>query len=254
VKSIWNGSISFGLVNIPVKLYSATEQKKTKTRLLHKEKLSPIRYKKWCDDCTEEVQNDEIVRAIEVSKGRYVILEDQELKSIKPEKSTRIEIVEFVNSTQINPIHFNSHYYAGPESEKDKTYFLFREVLRETAKVAIGRFVMREKEYVCAIEAFMDGMLLTTLNYADEIRNVNNIPNIDAKPKLSETEMDLARQLIDRITSKEFDITKYEDTFQIELEKIVSKKEKGETIAVETAAPEITTEENLIEALRNSLK
>jgi DNA end-binding protein Ku len=254
MKSIWNGSISFGLVNIPIKLYSATEQRRTKTRLLHKDKLSPIRYKKWCDDCTEEVSNDEIVRGVEVTKGEYVVLDDEELKSIKPEKSSTVDIVEFVDAAQIDPIHFNAHYYAGPDKEKEKTFFLFREVLQDTAKVAIGRFVMREKEYVCAIEAYKDGLLLTTLNYADEIRDVKKVPNIGAKPKISETEMDLANQLMERITAKEFNIGKYEDTFQKEMEKLVKKKAKGETITIEKAEPQRTTEENLIEALKSSLK
>jgi len=106
MKSLWKGSIAFGLVNIPIKLYSAIEQRPLKMRLLHKEKLSPIRYKKWCDACTQEVSQDEIVRGIEVSPDNYVVINDEELRSIRPEKSTWIEIVEFVHSRQIDPIFF----------------------------------------------------------------------------------------------------------------------------------------------------
>lgn len=255
MKSIWNGTISFGLVNIPIKLYSAVQAKASKTRLLHKEKLSPIRYKKWCDDCTEEVPANEIVRGIEVSKDEYVVITDEEMKAIKPEKSSRIEIVEFVNSSNIDPIYFNSHYFAGPEDEKDKTFFLFREVLSETAKMAIGRFIMRDKEYVCAIEAYKKGLLLTTLNYADEIKDINQLPGINFTAKISNVERDLAKQLIDRIQVDDFDMSKFHDTFQKELKALVEKKARGEKIVIEErATPKRTTEENLIEVLKNSLK
>jgi DNA end-binding protein Ku len=255
MKSIWNGSISFGLVNIPVKLYSAIQERPTKTRLLHKEKLSPIRYKKWCDDCTEEVTSDEIVRGIEVAKDQYIIVSDEELKSIKPEKSSRIEIVEFVGASNIDPIYFDKHYYAGPASPKDKTFFLFRDVISETAKMAIGRFVMREKEYVCAIEAYQQGLLLTTLNYSDEIRDASEIPDVVSSVKISNAEKDLAKQLIERIEVDEFDISKFKDTFQKDLQVLLKKKAKGEKITIEEPdRPKRTTEENLIEVLKKSLK
>ena len=254
MKPLWKGSIAFGLVNIPIKLYSAVEQKPLKTRLLHKDKLSPIRYKKWCDACTQEVSQDEIVRGIEVSPDNYVIMSDEELQSIRPEKSTWIEIVEFVHSHQIDPIFFNSHYYAGPERPKDKTYFLFREVLHQTAKTAIARFVMREKEHVCAIEAYRQGLLLTTLNYEYEIRDITQVDGLDEPPHLSQVEMDLARQLLSQITVDEFDMTRFHDTFEEELKELVERKARGETIAIHKREYARTTEENLVEALKASLK
>jgi DNA end-binding protein Ku len=254
MKSLWKGSIAFGLVNIPIKLYSAVEQTPLRMRLLHKDLLSPIRYKKWCDACTKEVSQDEIVRGIEVSTDQYVVLSDEELHSLRPEKSTWIEIVEFVHSHQIDPIFFNSHYYAGPEKPKDKTYFLFREVLRQTAKTAIGRFVMREKEHVCAIEAYKQGLLLTTLNYDYEIRDIVQVDGLKEEPTISQVEMDLARQLLSQITVDEFDIAKFHDTFEEELQELVEKKARGETIAVHKTEYSRTTEENLVEALKASLK
>jgi DNA end-binding protein Ku len=235
MKSLWKGSIAFGLVNIPIKLYSAIEQKPLKTRLLHKDKLSPIRYKKWCDACTEEVSSDEI-------------------RSIRPEKSTRIEIVEFIDSHQIDPIFFNAHYYAGPERPKDKTYFLFRDVLRQTAKTAIGKFVLRDKEHVCAIEAYREALLLTTLNYEYEIKDITRVDGLAEEPPISQAEMDLARQLLNQITVDEFDITQFHDTFEDELRQLVAKKARGETISVQKIEYHATPEENLIEALKASLK
>jgi DNA end-binding protein Ku len=254
MKSLWKGSIAFGLVNIPIKLYSAIEQKPLKMRLLHKDKLSPIRYKKWCDACTQEVSQDEIVRGIEVSPDKYVVVSDEEIRSIRPEKSTWIEIVEFVHSHQIDPIFFNAHYYAGPERPKDKTYFLFRDVLRQTAKTAIGRFVMREKEHVCAIEAYGRALLLTTLNYDYEIRDIARVEGLTEEPTISQVEMDLARQLLSQITVDEFDITRFHDTFEEDLQQLVAKKARGETISVQKIEYHATAEENLIEALKASLK
>ena len=255
MKSIWKGSISFGLVNIPVKLYSSIEPKTFKMRMLHKKKLSPIRYKKWCNDCDKEVAFEDIVKGVEVNKDEYIILNEEELKSVKPEKSNRIEIVEIIASQQIDPIYFNSHYFVGPEQAKDKTYFLFREVLQQTAKTAIGRFVMREKEFVCAIQSYREGLLLTTLNYGDEIRPISKIDDLAEKPKISKVELDLAKQLINKIETNEFDIDKFEDSYKIELQKLVNKKAKGETIIISEPKREPRTkEENLIEVLKASLK
>ncbi|HYD03900.1 MAG TPA: Ku protein [Alphaproteobacteria bacterium] len=255
MKSIWKGSIAFGLVNIPIKLYSAIEQKAFKMRLLHKDKLSPIRYKKWCDECTEEVAQEDIVKGVEVSKGEYVVLDDEELKAIRPEKSSRIEVIEFIGSNQIEPIYFDSHYFAGPEKPKDKTYFLFKEALSQTAKIAIGKFVMREKEYLCAIESYKNGILVTTLNYGYEIRDINELEDLKERPKISNAELDLAKELIRKIEVDEFDVSKFKDTFQQEMQKIVKKKAKGETITIEkTESVKRTKEENLIEALKASLK
>jgi DNA end-binding protein Ku len=254
MKSLWKGSIAFGLVNIPIKLYSAIEQKPLKTRLLHKDKLSPIRYKKWCDVCAEEVSQDEIVRGIEVSPDHYVVISDDELRSLRPEKSARIEIVEFVHSRQIDPIFFHAHYYAGPERPKDKTFFLFREVLRQTAKTAIGTFVMREKEHVCAIEAYRQALLLTTLNYDYEIRDLARVDGLKEEAEISPVEMDLARQLLNQITVDEFDVTQFHDTFEEDLQQLVARKARGETISVQKVEYRPTAEENLVEALKASLK
>jgi len=163
--------------------------------------------------------------------------------------------VGFVHSRQIDPIFFNSHYYAGPERQKDKTYFLFRDVLRQTAKTAIGRFVMREKEHVCAIDAYRQAPLLTTLNYDYEIRDIARVDGLTEEPTISQVEMDLARQLLSQITVDEFDITKFHDTFEEELEQLVAKKARGEPISVQKIEyRHPTAEENLVEALKASLK
>jgi DNA end-binding protein Ku len=254
MKSIWNGSISFGLVNIPVRLYSAVEQHGSKFRMLHSKHHSPIRYKKWCDECQAEVPWDEIVKAVEVGKNKYLILTKEELASIKPARSHSIEVVAFIESGALDPIYVDSHYYVGPETENEKTYFLFKEVLQQSAKVAIGRFVMRDKEYLCSIESYREGILLTTLNYEYEIRDIKGIEELKKGPKLNAAELDLAKQLIERLAEREFSIKDYKDNFADELAKMVKKKESGDIISIEKVKLKITKEENLIEALKASLR
>jgi DNA end-binding protein Ku len=255
MKSVWNGYISFGLVNIPVRMYSAVDSRSSSFRMLHKEKKSPIRYKRWCDDCTEEVAWQDIVKAVEVSKGKYHVLEGRELEELKPEATDRIEITEFVKSQQMHPIYFDSHYYLGPENVNDKAYFLFKEVLNESANVAIGTFVMREKRHVCAIESFQKGLLLTTMNYANEIRSIDNIEELKETPDLNKQEITLAKQLIQQMFQDTFKLEEYKDDYMLKLKELIKRKESGETITIDAKRYKATdSEKNLIEALKASLR
>lgn len=254
-KSIWNGYIVFGLVNIPIKLYSAIESKATSFKLLHTEDNGSIHNKRVCATCKKEVAWEDTVKGFEITKGEYLILSKQELEAIKPEKTKNLEIVEFVDAKQLDPIHFNSHYYIGPQKERERAYFLFKEVLVSSAKMAIGRFTMREKQYICAIESYNEGLLLTTLNYSYEIRNIGEIEELKGKPKLKEEELKLAKELINRLYQSEFNITEFKDSFADELKSIVKKKGKGETVTVEEIPQEVVKrEKNLVEALKASLR
>ncbi len=251
MRSVWNGSISFGLVNIPIKLYSAIEAREGHFKMLCKKCKSPIHYKRTCK-CQDDIPWDEVAKGIEISKGNYYLVDDEELKQIKPEKTQRIDVQEFVNAQQIDPILLDKHYYIGPSKEGEKAFFLLKEVLQSTAKVAIGRFVMREREYVCTIEHYHEGMMLTTLNYAYEIRDIKEIKELKSAPKMEAQEMKLAKQLIDNLYQEEFDMSKFKDNFMEELRKLLKQKQKGKPIHVEEVKKEPT--ENLIEALRASLK
>lgn len=254
MKTIWKGSISFGLVNIPIKLYSAIETKGTKTKLLYKKNLSPIRYKRWNDESNKEIPWADIVKGIEIGEDEFVVMSQKELEAIRPEKSKAIDIVEFVDIQQIDPIYFNSHYYIAPEKAKEKAYFLLKEVLHQTSKMAIGQFAMHEKMHTCAIESYKEGLLLTTLNYGYEIRDISEIEELKKKPKLSKQELTLAKQLIDKITVKEFNIDIFKDTFHESLMEIIKKKAKGQKITIEKQEQPKTKEKNLIAALKASLK
>ena len=253
MRAVWSGSISFGLVTIPIKLYSAVSSKSGSFRLLHEKHNAPIRYKRFCEKCNKEVAWDEITKGVEIAKNKYVVLSKDEIKKIKPEKTETIDIKEIVDLNQIDPLYFNSHYYIGPYQTKQKSFFLFKEVLQSTAKVAIGTFVLRDKEYVCAIESYKEGMLLTTLNYANEIKNISDLEELKSAPKLSKEEFKLATELINKITVKEFHIDKYEDTFSQELKKLMRKKDKGEIIIEEKKKP-TKKEKDLVTALKESLR
>lgn len=253
MKTIWKGSISFGLVNIPIKLYSAIEERGVKMRLLNKKDLSPIRYKRWSDKSGKEIAWEDIVKGVEVGEDEFIVISKAELEAMKPGGAKDVHIVEFVDAIQIDPIYFNSHYYIGPDKAKDKAFFLFREILEQTKKMAIGQFVMREKMYTCAIESYRQGLLLSTLNYGYEIKDISKIEELKEKPKISKQELALAKQLIDKITVKTFDINEFKDDFHESLMKIIKKKAKGQTIVIDKKEkPKV--KEDLIAALKASLK
>ena len=253
MKSIWNGSISFGLVNIPIKLYSAVESKAFSFRMLDDKTHSPIKYKRVSEKTGEEVPWKQIVKGIEISKGKYFIPTKEQLQAIKPEKSDTIDIVEFVDQTQIDPVYIHGHYYIGPAKAKEKTYFLFNEILRLTSRTAVGRFVMRDKEYVCTINSYREGLLLTTLNYAYEIRDIRKIDGILEAPKIQQAELELAEELINKLYRKRFEIAQFKDTFAEEMEIILKKAAKGEVIEAMAVVKKPKAEDNLIAALKASL-
>jgi DNA end-binding protein Ku len=221
-------------------------------RLLCGKCHTPLHYRRWCSKCKKEIEWEDVAKGIEISKGKFFVLTKEKLERLKPEKSDAVDIVEFVDKGMIDPIFFDRHYYIAPEKAKEKAYFLFREVLEAAAKVAVGRFVMREKEYVCAIESYKKGMLLTTLNYLYEIRDINKIEELKTAPKLKKEELKLAKELINKLYEKEFDISEFKDTFAEKLKELIKKMLKGEEIAVKKAKPE--EKKTLMEALKASIR
>jgi len=258
MKSVWDGSLSFGLVNIPVRLYPAIESQALGFRLLHSKCHTPLKYKRWCPKCKVEVTWDEVVKGIEIRKGEYYVLTNEDMEELKPEKTDTIEIVEFIDAQQIDPIYFNNHYYIAPKVAKEKAFFLFKEVLQLTAKAAIGRFVMREKQYVCAIESYKRGLLLTTLNYRYEIRDIDKIPELKIVPKLKKEELTLAKKIIHKLYKEEFDMGEFKDTFAEELKKMLELREKGKIVKVgevgRVKGKGRKKEKTLIDILKASLK
>lgn len=254
MKSVWDGSLSFGLVNIPVKLFSAVESKSVSFRMLDKKHNSPIHYKRVCEKGGEEVEWKDIAKGVEIAKNKFYVLSKEEIGKIKPKSTDTIEIIQFIDARRMEPIYFSGHYYLGPATEKEKAYFLFKEVLDSTAKMAIGTFVMREKEHICAIEPYREGLLLSTLNYQYEIRDIAGIDELKESPRLSADELQLAEQLIDRLYKKEFDISKFKDSYMEDLTKLIQRKAKGEVITIKESKKKPLKEQELIAALKASLK
>jgi DNA end-binding protein Ku len=254
MKSIWSGSVSFGMVNIPVKLYSTVEHAASPGfKLLHAEDKSPIEYRKFCKKQDAEVPWSEIVKGLEVEPGSFFLFTKEELASLRPEKSDTIEIVEFVPPEEIERLYLDAHYYIGPEKKKEKAFFIFARALKESRKNAIGRFVMREKEYTCAIAPYEEGLLLSTLNYSYELRSVKGVGNITDTVEIKPQEMDLAVQLIDKLSTVHFDISQYNDEFAEHLRQAIKKRDRKGLVIIEKEKAE-TSDDNLVDALKQSLE
>ncbi len=254
MKSIWSGSLSFGMVNIPIKLYSTVEHAASPGfKLLHLEDKSPIEYRKYCKKQDTEVPWSEIVKGLEVEPGSFFLFTKEELARLRPEKSDSIDVVEFVSPDQIDRPFLDTHYFVGPDKKKEKAFFIFAQALKVSKKNAIGRFVMREKEYTCAIAPYEEGLLLSTLNYSYELRSVKGVENITDQVVIKKSELDLAVQLIEKLSAAHFDVSKYKDEFAEHLKAAIEKRDRKELVIIEKEKEE-TSEENLIDALKQSLE
>lgn len=254
MKTVWKGTLSFGLVNIPIELYSAVQSHSLGFKLLHEKCHTPISYQRWCTHCKQEVQWGEIVKGIKLPDDTYFILTKENLQKLKPEKTDSINVIEFIKSDTVEKIYFDQHYYVTPSKATEKAFFLFIAALKDLSMVAIGQFVMRDKEYVCMIEPYKTGMLLTTLNYEYEIRKLSKFDELEAKPKISSAELKLAEQLINKLESKKFSMERFKDTFAENLKKKIKLASKGEKIPErEKPVRKRKEEAPLMEALRASL-
>src|SRR5208283_3657279 len=196
MRSIWKGSIAFGLVNIPVKLYTATESQGINSTLLYKKDLSRIRYQRVAESTGKEVSPDEIVRGYEVDKDHFVVLSDEELNDVAPEKSAAIEIQEFVDESEISSLYFEKPYYVEPDKGAGKAYALLREALAKSGKVGIAQFVMRNRESLCVLKPMGPGLVLNALRFASEIRSMEEL-SFPSNEKISASEVSLANKLIE---------------------------------------------------------
>lgn len=224
MKSIWKGSIAFGLVNIPIKLYAATESHALGFTLLHEKCHTPLKYHRWCTHCKKEISWDQTVKGIKKSDGSYLILTQETLKQLRPEKTEAIKIVEFVDADKIPVIYLNHHYYVAPAKE-DLAYALFTKALANLQKVAIGRFVMRDKEYTCILQPYENYLLLTTLYYSYEVRGIKDLA-VSKQIKLEPKELNLAQEFIKKLSVKTFNVNQFKDTFAQEIKELLKKGPK----------------------------
>ncbi len=250
--TIWGGSISFGLVSVPVKLTPATRSKDVSFNQLEAETGSRIRLRRVSEQTGEEVPMDQIVKGYEIAKGRYVVVEKDELDAIAPKATRNIEIEDFVDLDEIDPIYFVSPYYVLPDKSAAKPYRLLLEAMQELRKVAIGRVVMRGKEHLVAIRPMGDLLCVETMRYADEvipIEEVGGAPDAD----LSEKELAMARQLVESL-AEDFDAEKYENEYREQLMDLIERKSVGEEIVAEPESEEPAKVLDLMAALEASLQ
>ncbi|WP_425807349.1 Ku protein [Desulfitobacterium sp. Sab5] len=246
--TLWKGSISFGLVNVPIKMHAATESQEFHFNYLHKTCHNRVHYLKTCPHCDIEVKPEEIVKGYEYEKDQYVILDEQDLAEIERPMSQSIDILNFIDLKEIDPIYFQKSYYLSPEETAQKAYRLLSQAMIETGKVAIARFTMRSKQYLACLRAYEEGLVLETMYYPDEIRQFD--VNL-AKVISTDTEIALARQLIESLAVP-FEPDRYRDELREQVKEMIERKIAGETYKV-TAAPEPGKVVDLMEALRSSL-
>jgi DNA end-binding protein Ku len=236
-RSIWSGSISFGLVNIPINLMSATESHRVGFHEFEHGTKSRIRYRRVSESSGREVPWEKIEKGFEVAKGRYVILSDEELEAAEPRKSHTIDVERFVPLGEIDPVNWAQTYYVAPDgASAGKAYGLLRQAMDKQARVAIGRFVMRTKEYVVCVRPMGDILALHTMYFPDEVRSTKEL-DVPRKAHVGKQELALAEQLITSLSGP-WDPTEFKDTFKQRVMELVRKKDKGQDIAVAPAEKE----------------
>jgi DNA end-binding protein Ku len=252
-RPIWSGSLAFGLVNVPARLYSATEDRTIHFNQFQEGTSDRIRYKRVNERTGEEVSLADIVRGHEVSKGDYVLISDEELEAVEPGRSRTIEISDFVDLDEIDPIYFQKTYYLAPQGEgAERAYGLLRQAMETTGKVGIATFVMRGKQYLVAVRPREDVLVLETMFFADEVRDPHEeISNLPAPHRFRGREVDIAQQLIESMSTP-WKPENYRDTFRERVEELIESKRQGKEIVSESAPPEDTNVVDLMDALRRS--
>ena len=254
-RSIWSGAISFGLVNVPVKLYSSVSRKTVRFHQLNSKTGTRIAQKRVDPSSGDEVAYEDIVKGFELSKDRYVVITPDELDSLDPEKTRSIDIEDFVDLADIDPVYYDHPYYLVPDKGASKAYGLLLHAMEEADKVAIARVVIRSKEQLVAIRpAFGRALMMETMVFADEVISPDDIEDLPQSDdlKISDRELKMAQQLIDSLSS-EFEPEKYRDEYREKVLQLIERKASGEEIAVQPEAPQPKQVPDLMAALEASL-
>ncbi|MGO9965067.1 MAG: Ku protein [Acidimicrobiales bacterium] len=253
-KAIWTGSLSFGLVNVPVGLYSATEDRSIHFNQFRAGTSERIRNKRVGEQTGEEVAYSDIVKGYDLGGGEYVILTPEELNSVAPGPSRTIEVTDFVELSEIDPIYFDKPYFLAPHGKNgDRAYELLREVMAETNKVAIGSFVMREKQYLVAVRPEKSSLVLETLLFADEVRDpVKEIDVLPVQASFADREIEMAKLLIDSMT-RAWEPESYRDTYRERVEDLIEQKRQGAVVTTDGPRAEPAPVVDLLAALQASV-
>ena len=252
-RAIWKGSISFGLVTIPVELHTAVRDHRPKFRMLHARDKSPVRYERVCQREGKPVAWEDLVKGYEYEKGRFIVLTKEDLKAVALKKDKSIDIMDFVKSEEIDDRYFETPYYLTPDKSGQHAYALLREALKQSGRTGIAKIIIREAQHLAAVEVIDDALVLTLLRYADEL--VDTAPlAFPAADKVRKAELDMARMLIDNLAA-EWDPSKYTDEYRENLMKLIKARMKGEKPRLPAAeAPQSGQVVDLMERLRQSLE
>ncbi|MGC2310836.1 MAG: Ku protein [Candidatus Babeliaceae bacterium] len=256
MKTIWKGSISFGLISIAVELFSAIQQRVINFTLLHTTCHSPLHYKRWCPVCKKEVSWQDTVKGIKLSDDTYFIITKQNLEKLKQEKTDILQLIGGIGGNEINPLYLNQHYYLLPQKGAEHAYFLLSAALEKLNKYAIGQFVLHEKEHLCILRPHEKILLLTTLHYHDEIRPFPE-KLLPKEQKITQQELELAQLLLQKLSTKKVNISAFKDTFAAKLHKLMQEKPrkiKTKTPIKRKSARKTKHTPSLMESLRASLK
>jgi DNA end-binding protein Ku len=251
--TVWKGAISFGLVHVPVKMFSATEDKDISLRYIHKECGNPLSYVRKCPVCDKEVAWEEIGKGYEYEKGKFVLFDKEELDQLTEEGTKNITILDFVDLTEIDPMYFQKTYYLSPDQAGTNAYRLLMEAMRQTGKIGIAKISIRSKSSLAAIRVLEECLAIETIFYPDEIRPVSQVPNLpEAGTAVNEKELDMAKLLIDQLSTA-FEPSKYTDDYRQRMLDLISHKVAGEEFHIVPARQE-TNVIDLMAALQASIE
>lgn len=253
MRPVWSGSIGFGLVSIPVQLYNATEDSSVNLDLLHKPDMGKIGYQKICKAEGKPVANDEIMKGYEISKDEYVLLDEKDLAQVEAEKSKSIDIIRFIDVSEVDSIYFEKPYYLVPAKGGNKPYALLRKALEQSNRAALAQFVMRNKSHLTLVKVHDDILILNMMRFPEEIRSVQDL-ELPTDTKLDPKELDLAMALIDQLTGT-FNPSEFKDTYKDSLMQIIDEKAEGrQHVAQQEGSSQPSNVKDIMSLLKASLE
>jgi DNA end-binding protein Ku len=249
-RAIWKGAVSFGMVSIPIKLYTATDDKDVAFHLLHRKDHARIRQQRYCPEDDAVVEWNDVVRGYEIAPDQYVVMEPEDFEKVPVDTTHTIEITDFVPLAQIDPIYYQRTYYLEPEQTGGKPFTLLREVLKDSELVAIAKVTLRQKEQLCTLRVYNNTLALETMAYADEIRSTADL-DVPGDAEVGERELTMAKSLVEMLTG-DFEPEKYRDNYREALLELIEAKAEGQEI--KRPAPAVGKVTDLMEALRASIE
>lgn len=249
--SVWSGYLTFGLISLPVRLYSGARGSRISFHMLHKPDLARVKQQLWCPVDEHVVERNEIVKGYEFRKGEYVVVEPEELKAIEPKTAKAMEIVQFVKDEEVDPIYFDASYYVAAEDAGKRPYALLARAMRESGYMALAKLTMHNREYTVFLRPYKDGLALHTMYYADEVRSMENFGG-GAEAEVKEAELKVAHQLIEALAEK-FDPERFHDSYEENLKKLIDARIEGKHVTPAERPGRMSPVVDLMDALKQSL-